>query len=656
VIVPTDDLDGVIAFVGAGISAPAQLPTFDVLRAELFADVLGFMPLRKKTRGVLAERLARLAPEYCVSLLDEPTESGGRANSARTFICSRLTNATPTVEHYLLATAMSNGARVYTPNFDRLIETAAGESFEATVRRHADDEVGQAPLRKLHGSCPDILVSAEDVMLSIAGPWAEAFLDDCRTPKSHLLVWGYRGVDPDLAPLVVEGARCANRCTWIAFTDGDRNLAAGLIGDLSNVELVFAGGDLPMARRAASAVLDPSGQVGLADAATHATAAATAVFHPRSVATRARALAHLGGSRLGRRAWMRAGLSGDRGEALEHLLRSYLFDSRILQAVVLPFGPRLITNRDDAKVWQAVLTAAEGHGVRSSTDRLTDVLLKAMDESSNEAGQDPLIRARVATLLRGRGRLAEALSLLESIDHDERPEDRPDATWTGRLTYERSIVHRLRGEVEAAAERLRSIDTSNVAIVGANWSMWLQDEVCALAIQVGAIDRARESLERAHDLAMAYGDHRLAEIDLTIRGLQVSVLERSPIDELRRDAKRCTRRARRLGILTPVRRCWLAAVLAEAGRRSGDVKLATASYRRLARSPYLPDRLTARAGLLLVGQPHEQHDLDELARRIGPSAIGRLYAFLLDPSGQPDSSTGAWADELRAGEGLLSIS
>src|SRR5690348_3519579 len=151
-----DSLERVIVFVGAGISVPAGLPAFEQLRAELFDRVTHGVWMTPGMRRRVAARLRTLAPEYAVSLLDDD----GRA--PRDYICQRMQGACPTTEHQLLATALRHGACVYTPNFDPLIEAAADADTSIAIRRSADDLPGEARLLKLHGTCPDIVVRAEE--------------------------------------------------------------------------------------------------------------------------------------------------------------------------------------------------------------------------------------------------------------------------------------------------------------------------------------------------------------------------------------------------------------------------------------------------------------------------------------------------------------
>ena len=643
----TNQLQAVVAFVGAGISAPAKLPDFAQLRTELFAEVVGWRLITNKARQQMEIGLKLLAPEYAVSLLDRAPDE------PRKYICERLSTARPTAEHRLLAAAATVGARVYTPNFDRLIEDAEPD-LTVSIRDGASEPDPDAQLLKLHGSCPQIMVSAEDVLLSIAGPWADAFLADCRKPGSHLLVWGYQGADPDLAPLVQAGAAAAGQCTWIAFTTADRAKAEALLSGIDTANVAFVDKSTPAARGLAAAILDPDGTVTLDDDERQWTEREYRIV---ARSTRASAISHLGSARLGRLAWFDVALHGNRS-ALQRLVRSYLFDSSIVQAVALSALPPILARKPRQAGWTALLVAAEGHGVRERTDRILSLFL---DTPSMADGTDDAVlqaKARVATLLRNRGRLQQAQELLDSLQTDisVAPADSQtrDATWTGRLLYERSIVARLRGTVGDSEQILYAVDTLNAAIVGANWTMWLEDEHCSNAIARGDVDRAQEHLKRAIALAVAYGEHRLASADLGIRKTQIQILVGADLDAILAQADTHARSVRRTRVLTPLRRAWIDGVCADAARLAGprQYEVANRYHRKLLKSPHLVHLLAAAVGLQLCGEALPP-DLD-LGALVAASGSTEASQLLEAQSGAAVSPiTVRRLEELNSGRGLL---
>lgn len=646
-----DLLADIVLFVGAGISVPAGLPAFEQLRAELFDQIVQWAWMAPGTRRRIAARLRALAPEYAVSLLDDDDRG------PREYICQRLQGATPSAEHKLLAVALRHGAQVYTPNFDSLIETAVGDEAAVAVRHSENDVPGNARLLKLHGSCPDIIVRAEEVMVSLSGPWADRFLIDCSGTKSHLVVWGYRGADPDLAPLVLSGARAASGCTWIAFSDDDAARATALLSGIEQARVVSAESQTSKARKLAAAIVDRTGLVDLADgdfgSRRHPAPVHYVVQRP---ATRARALGHLGGPRIGRRAWWGALLSGDRS-AVRPLSRSYLFDSRLVQTAVLTTVPLVASRSTSGEIWNAILTAAEGRGARPGDDRLIHGLnLMRNRIHETEAGAETELLAREVSIMRRRGRLLDADKALNALEESiRRRAEEVSATWRGRLLYERTIILRLRGETESARRQLASIDTESAAIVGANWSMWLEDEKCALSIWTEEVDAAEGHLARARELASAYGEHRLATVDLAVRALQLNVIKGESQTKMRQEVRRVQLAALRFGVLTPMRRAWLDGAVGDSARRSGDIETALRAYGRLRRSPHLVHPLAGALGFLVCGRSLPTVDIEELVEATGSNSTARLIErWSSSPSA--DLSADQWAQRLLAGRGFVFLS
>jgi hypothetical protein len=644
-------LDRVVVFVGAGVSEPAGLPGFGQLRTELFAGVTGWRFLGPRARRRMKEHLAVLAPEYAVSLLD------GDSEATREYICQRLSRATPGTEHNLLAAAMKSGSTVFTPNFDMLIEQAAGPSVRVAVRSAVGNSPGDAQLLKLHGTCPEILVSAEEVLSAIPQPWAERFINDCSRPGTHLLVWGYKGADPDLAPLVIEGAKAADNCTWIAFCLEDEAAARSLLANVANASVRCANGETSIARRFAADILDPDARVRWDTNEGERDDGGQSTYQIKRRATRAKAVGHIGGVRLGRRALWLVLASGD-SEAARPLVRSYLFDSRLIQLIVLASLPALAVRRPTVDRWNAVLTAAEGRGVRSRNDEIIDQFESILQKrSENEIRINLEVRARHVSLLRGRGRLENAQKALDWLEEEIRERGGyVSATWKGRLLYERALILRLQGNVDLAFQLLGSLDTEVSVVVGANWSMWLEDEKCALAIWREEVSVAEEHLRRSRELASAYGDHRLARVDLDIRSLQLELLENHSLQTVLKNVRAVELSTLRRGLLTPVRRVWLNGIRADGARRNSRPDLAIRYYRRLRSSPHLVHQLASVVGVMVCGAPLPHIDMGKVIAASGPSMT--VDALRLLDSQQVIANVDAeqWVERLKAGKGFAFLS
>jgi hypothetical protein len=595
--------------------------------------------------------LEMLAPEYAVSLLDG---DGGRP---RQYICERLQCSQPSAEHEILAVALGRGACVYTPNFDTLIEKAAGTNIDTAIRRSNDDDPGDARYLKLHGSCPDIIVSAEEVMLSITGPWADRFLNDCRAEDSHLVVWGYRGADPDLAPLVRAGVELAHQCTWIAFSQSDAQRVFEVVGSLNNVEVVCANSETLESRRIAASVLDPLATVDIHRVELPREEPPQYSYSIQSSATRAQALSHLGGSTIGRIAWWFALVSGDRS-AVKQLSRSYLFDFRLVQAVALSTVTPLLSQRPSRSRWNVVLTAAEGRGSRANDDRLIQLFQSNFGDGMEGLGRsDTEVTAKAISMMRRRGRLHDALKTLDSLEDLVRSRDEDlSATWSGRLIYERAIILRMIGEIQLAQSLLNRFDTENVAIVGANWSMWLEDEKCAHSIWSEDAIEAKRHLNRARELARAYGSHRLARVDLEVRNLQIQNVEGCSSRKVFAAARKLEVQAVRLGVLTPMRRAWINGIRADALRRNGEITLAPRYYGRLRRSPDLMNHLAATVGELACGLSIAGHSVPNLVSQTGRTSTSAVIENLVSGSTPLNREVALWIERLGSNHGFAFIS
>ncbi len=645
-------LEQVVVFVGAGISVSAGLPDFDTLREELYADVVHSMWLAPRTQRRITERLRALAPEYAVSLLDDD------GKGPREYICERMQNARPSSEHFVLAEALRHGACVYTPNFDSLIESAVDFPVSIAIRRSLEDDPGSAHILKLHGTCPEIAVRAEDVMLSITGPWADRFLSDCRTADSHLVVWGYRGADPDLAPLVREGAALATQCTWIAFSQNDLDRVRTFIGNSDHTSVVCAHSQTGQARRLAAAILDPKGEVDLnIDDNRIEGSESHYSYVIRHRATKARALGHLGGVRIGRRAWWIALFSGDRA-AVRPIGRSYLFDSRLVQTATLMCFPPVALRRPSNQLWNVILTAAEGRGARSTDDRLVrDVQVARRQLAAKEQRMSTEVAARAVSMMRRRGLLLRAQHALDELEQSIREHGEVvTATWRGRLAYERAIILRSRGEIDLAHRTLSSIDTENIAIVGANWSMWLEDEKCALAVWREDTVLARKHFSRAQELASAYGEHPRSTIDLAIRKLQIGVTEGCSYSEVTLGARNLEKLALRGGFLTPSRRAWLNGVKADAARRYGQYELAVKYYRRLQKSPDLMHHLGGVVGILACEKKILLDPIVEIVKATGDNSTTRIIEQFLQGTPSFDLESIRWYELLKSQRGFVFLS
>jgi SIR2-like domain len=185
--------ENLFLFVGAGVSlsAPAGLPMFDWLRDEILGQ-LGLDAYRQGSPHVDPARAAvaaGLAPEPFMFDLRQ----GGVALQPW---LEDILDGRPNAAHHALATLAGAGARVWTVNFDRLIERARPGlrvlAWPATPDSSAD-------LVKPHGTLGgELIVGADQVLRGLAPAWAERLRADVR--GRTVVFVGYSGRDLDFQP------------------------------------------------------------------------------------------------------------------------------------------------------------------------------------------------------------------------------------------------------------------------------------------------------------------------------------------------------------------------------------------------------------------------------------------------------------------------
>ena len=209
--------DEVFVFVGAGAScsAPAGLPMFNWMRDAILEqlDLLDFVE-SKSTAGSPEVEVARgLAPEPFFLALQrsgieivpwlEAVLSGGQPNAA----------------HAAVAQLAAGGARVWTVNFDHLIERASTPSLD--VLAWGDDPSPGAQLLKPHGTLGrKLIVTAEQVLAGLVPRWEQRLREDTRGRTVVFL--GYSGRDLDFHPIRDDVLRGADRVLWVGKDDEER--------------------------------------------------------------------------------------------------------------------------------------------------------------------------------------------------------------------------------------------------------------------------------------------------------------------------------------------------------------------------------------------------------------------------------------------------
>jgi len=215
-------------FAGAGVSlsAPAGLPLFDWLRDEILCQ-LGLSRYTPPSAGATAPLSARrkVLVEVAGGLVPEPfmlalSEAGVDVQS---WLSAVLSAGQPNAAHHALAQLAAAGARVWTVNFDRLIERASGGTLPA-IAWPADPAPG-APLMKPHGSAgSELIVTARQVLAGLHPGWLERLRADVR--GRTVVFVGYRGRDLDFQPVWDSVLRDAGDVLWFdKWCDGEMSEA-----------------------------------------------------------------------------------------------------------------------------------------------------------------------------------------------------------------------------------------------------------------------------------------------------------------------------------------------------------------------------------------------------------------------------------------------
>lgn len=237
---------GLFVFAGAGVSLsmPAGLPLFWMLKDEVLAQLGLWDRLSGEHRGSALtgrqEVALGLAPEPFMQALrqaDDDIDVDG-------WLAGALGGGEPNAGHVALAGLALAGAKVWTVNFDGLVERAAGPGLR--VAAWPDDPPDGPALCKPHGTAGGPLIASSDAVLKpLAGAWRDRLAADLAECGTVVFV-GYSARDLDLQPLWRE-LTFGKRIVWFDRPDKQdalRRLA--VLGRDPNdplVELLPAAGD-----------------------------------------------------------------------------------------------------------------------------------------------------------------------------------------------------------------------------------------------------------------------------------------------------------------------------------------------------------------------------------------------------------------------------
>jgi hypothetical protein len=203
-------------FAGAGVSrsVPAGLPLFGQIRSELLAQLglHGYVPppRREDPRTERQQVADGLVPEPFLLAL----QRGGV--DIREWLQGALTGGSPNGAHVALAQLAAAGARVWTVNFDTLIERAGPSGLR--VCAWPDPPSDDTQLLKPHGTLTgQLIVTADQVLKGLERSWERQLRADVR--GRTVVFVGYSGWDLDFQPLWNDVLHAAGRVLWFDLPD-----------------------------------------------------------------------------------------------------------------------------------------------------------------------------------------------------------------------------------------------------------------------------------------------------------------------------------------------------------------------------------------------------------------------------------------------------
>jgi hypothetical protein len=478
-------------FVGAGISVPSGAPDFRRLRDLFLTELVGGAAVRVDVE--------QLSPELIFATLDDGLSR--TRELVRQQLWRECERHEPGPNHLAVARLGSAGARIWTPNFDTLIERAAerlGLSWSAIT---TPAELAQAPeapaaghllLIKPHGSFPftgdppceprrhdyELLFRTQDVWREAHEQWIDRMIADCQ--GREVGVYGYRGVDPDLAPALIRALPRAREVEWWELPSQASNLARlrrrfGVLGP--QVQISAGDPSEQLQARAPGAAGEMSRQLtsGSAPIRTQESRLRMAV----TWTTRARLRGQFQGAAAARRCYL-AAIAFDpqqlKGQAVWKLLRSLGYDRPVPRRLLMgalrsclgtAFGRR------STRLWILFATMLDARP-DSSSDQADLAMLRA-----SHLADSADVRVRIASKEKRSGALRDAEDNLELALDELRRRSEPVPGLEAMAVFNLAWVRRQRWRV-AEREQLIRAYADRMPHIGFNWAAWLKlDDVFA---------------------------------------------------------------------------------------------------------------------------------------------------------------------------------
>jgi SIR2-like domain len=498
-------------FVGAGISKPSGAPDFQRLRDAFLAPLLdGRAP---------DVTMDDFSPEALFDAIDD-----GRPRTRELFrraMWRMCETCEPGANHYAVAALGAAGARVWTTNFDTMIERAAARlGIPCTVVAPPASALdvrelrrpGELVLLKVHGSFPftgdppvepdahdyPLLFRATDVWRQLGKGWADQLTDDI--DGRSVRVFGYRGADMDIVPILLGALPRAHDVVWWEM--------AAAVDNINKLRTVFArsptvevaGGDASaelhkLADAAAPELRDRRAALPVGTPPPDGAPPPDRWPIPVTWSAKASVRGRFHGAAEARKAYAMAILSdpvGLKGGAAWRLLRSNAYDhpafgARVL--AVLRICAALAPGRCPPRVWDlyATLFDVQPLSRRDAADR------ERLERSPAGGTADVLVR--LASKEKRMGRLAAAAGHASAALDELRRRPEPDPLLEAMITYNLAWIQRQRHELAARAEAVDGYQERRLAHIGFNWAAWLSLDDVLLALDRGDVAEARARID-----------------------------------------------------------------------------------------------------------------------------------------------------------------
>jgi hypothetical protein len=442
--------------------------------------------------------LDELSPEQVFDALDDGREETRWA--LRREMWWECEPKEPNANHHTVAAMLAAGVSAWTPNFDTMIETAARRQeigIQVVVPGDDLDTLGPT-LYKPHGTFPfpgdppreparhdyDLLFQASRVWL-LEEDWAKKLVADIR--GREVFLFGYRGADPDLTPVLLDVFDQARGVTWWELPG-------------SNLER------LEELLRGTKVKLEPGNPTDALLELGHAIAPHTIPTTPEreplrrptvetfqlSNVSKAKLLGQLRGAAVAR--WYLAkALLFDRGARkrplMLKLLRSVGYDIPWMRTPILAVLSGLLRVprvREDSRLAEMYATLLDSRPRRRS-DRRAITRLRATPSADR-----PEILTRIASIEKLHGDLEaaseDAEKSLTQLRHRRLP------ALEAMTVYVLAWTYRQRGEFQHRAKIVGRYE-DRMPHIGFNWAAWLNLDETLVELHAGQATKARELME-----------------------------------------------------------------------------------------------------------------------------------------------------------------